>query len=377
MCQGEMVMEAIDRLTERLAPKGKLEHMYLNLTSLCNLKCFYCYDETYRAKKQEMLTLEEIQKIADDCKDLSLSTIALTGGEPFINKFWYEIGKMFFDAGVRVSYSTNGTLLTEEKMEKLANINAGIQISLDGNDEIMEFVSKGKNIYSKTLKTAELLKQHGINFMFNCVVGKHNIDFIDEFLENINSLGIRCRINFFCDEFNSKFQEYALTIQEKYNLIMKINDFNERTNNKNIFMALPPLMTPKYIPITMSPACGWAYNTAGILANGDVTVCGPASGVDYFKAGNIRNSSFKDIWNNSDMFTKLRNYNVSDLKGICSMCPVNTVCVGSCRVLPYLKYGDETASSALCQEFYNAVMDNKIDTDTFPIGSVKIKVPIK
>lgn len=63
-------MEAIDRLTQRLAPKGKLEHTYLNLTSLCNLKYFYCYDETYRAKKQEMLTLEEIQKIADDCKAL-------------------------------------------------------------------------------------------------------------------------------------------------------------------------------------------------------------------------------------------------------------------------------------------------------------------
>lgn len=114
-------------------------------------------------------------------------------------------------------------------------------------------------------------------------------------------------------------------------------------------------MTPKYIPITMSPACGRAYNTADILANGDVTVCGPASGVDYFRAGNIRNSSFKDIWNNSDMFTTLKNYDVSDLKGICSMCPVNTVCVGNCRVLPYLKYDDETASSALYQEFYNAV----------------------
>lgn len=96
MYQEEIIMEAIDRLTERLALKSKLEHMYLNLISLCNLKCFYYYDETYRAKEQGILTLEEIHKIADDCRDLSLSTIALTGREPFINKFWYEIGKMFF-----------------------------------------------------------------------------------------------------------------------------------------------------------------------------------------------------------------------------------------------------------------------------------------
>lgn len=65
----------------------------------------------------------------------------------------------------------------------------------------------------KNSKDCGIAKKQGVNFMFNCVVGKDNIAFIDESLENANSLGIRCRINFFCAEFNSKFQKYALIIQ--------------------------------------------------------------------------------------------------------------------------------------------------------------------
>jgi len=368
-------MSALKELYEKIPPKGDLQFIYFGLTSSCNLRCFYCYDESIREeeKTRDELSLNEIEGIVDDCQKLNLSLVTITGGEPLVNPNWYEVGKMFNDIGVGVSYSTNGTLLSEENIKKLSEINAGIQISLDGNDEVMEWVTKGKRIYSKTMESIDICKKYGVSVHLNSVVGKHNIDFIDQFIEEIHEKEVRCRFVPYNYELNPKYSEYALTIQEKYELIMKINEYNKKKNTRHIRMTLPPLMTPECIPFSIQPACGWAYNMAGILPNGDVSVCAPASGVSFFRAGNIRDSSFYDIWNNSELLKKLRSYNVSDLKGVCAECPVNEVCAGSCRVAAYLRTGDETSPGSLCQEFYDAVMDGLIDTKTFPIGVVEIE----
>ena len=367
-------MNAIENLRKTLSPKGQLDFIYLNITDSCNLKCFYCYEEHSlgSVKKGKELSLHEIAQIADDCKKLGATYVTITGGEPFLNENWFEIGKLFSDIQMIVSYSTNGTLLTEENIKKLSRINASLQISLDGDDETMELVTKGKDVATKIIETTKTLKENDVDFMFNSVVGKHNIAQLDSFIEMIDEYDIRCRLTPYAAELNSKYSEYALSIQEKYEIIMKVNSHNKEKNKENIFMSIPPLMTPKYIPLTINPACGWAYNIAGILSNGDVSVCAPASGIDYFIAGNVRETSFIDIWNDSELFKKLRNYEASDLKGVCAICPVKDVCIGGCRVSPYAKHKDECESETLCQDFYDAVLSGKIDTDEFPIGAVKI-----
>ena len=65
-----------------------------------------------------------------------------------------------------------------------------------------------------------------------------------------------------------------------------------------------------------------------IFANGDVTPC-PYLPV---KLGNIRETSFKDIWFNSPVFKALRN--PDSLKGKCGECGYRVVC-GGCRARAY------------------------------------------
>ncbi|MCL2222698.1 MAG: radical SAM protein [Oscillospiraceae bacterium] len=363
------------KFSEKWPQKGQLQFLYLNISNVCNLRCFYCYDEEYisTTAKEEHITLSEIELIAEDCVELGLPAIAITGGEPLLNKNWFEIGKIFSDADILVSYSTNGTLLNKVEIEKLGKINASLQISLDGNDEIMEFISKGKKIYTRTLANLKVLQSQGVDVLLNCVVGKHNFSFLDEFIHELDQRKLRCRFVPFHAELNSKHSEYMLSVQEKYDLIMKINQHNKRTGSRNCSMTLPFLMNPEYITPSFQPGCGWAYNIAGILPSGDVTVCAPAAGIDFFVAGNVKKTSFKEIWKNSDVFKNLRSYEANDLTGVCEMCPVKDKCVGSCRVAAYLKNGDTKSAGTMCQEFYDAVMNGEIDTDEFPVGCVKIK----
>ena len=150
---------------------------------------------------------------------------------------------------------------------------------------------------------------------------------------------------------------------------------NSHNPQNAIFISLPPLMTPPNIKMSINTSCGWAYNSAGILPNGIVTVCTGASDEPYFHAGNLKDDTLSSIWENSLTFKRLRKNTYEDLKGICKHCPVKEVCGGCCRLQAYKNTKDVYSSSSLCQDFYDAVRSGIIHTPTFPIGSVSI-IPV-
>ncbi len=64
----------------------------ISVLDRCNLRCPYCMPETqYHAdyqflKKQELLSHEEIQRIASIAVGLGVTKLRLTGGEPLLDK---------------------------------------------------------------------------------------------------------------------------------------------------------------------------------------------------------------------------------------------------------------------------------------------------
>jgi radical SAM protein with 4Fe4S-binding SPASM domain len=62
-------------------------------------------------------------------------------------------------------------------------------------------------------------------------------------------------------------------------------------------------------------------------------------------AGNIREQTFKDIWENSELFKDLRDF--KKYKGRCGSCEFVNVC-GGCRARAYSVYGDYLAEEPFC-----------------------------
>src|SRR6185295_10881552 len=72
----------------RDAHNRTIRDLRISLTDRCNFRCFYCLPngEPPLARKETILTFEEIANIAEIFVSLGIEKIRLTGGEPLIRK---------------------------------------------------------------------------------------------------------------------------------------------------------------------------------------------------------------------------------------------------------------------------------------------------
>ena len=79
------VARAPSILTDRLG--RKVTYLRVSVTDRCDLRCVYCMAETMRfLPKAEVLTLEELDRVASVFVGLGVRKIRLTGGEPLVRK---------------------------------------------------------------------------------------------------------------------------------------------------------------------------------------------------------------------------------------------------------------------------------------------------
>ncbi len=66
----------------------KIRDLRISLTDRCNFRCFYClpHGEPPLARKETILTFEEIADLAEIFVSLGIEKIRLTGGEPLLRK---------------------------------------------------------------------------------------------------------------------------------------------------------------------------------------------------------------------------------------------------------------------------------------------------
>ncbi|WP_298441140.1 GTP 3',8-cyclase MoaA [uncultured Ferrimonas sp.] len=63
----------------------KIDYLRLSVTDRCDFRCIYCMDEApVFLPRAEVLTLEELQQIAQAFTELGVRKIRLTGGEPLV-----------------------------------------------------------------------------------------------------------------------------------------------------------------------------------------------------------------------------------------------------------------------------------------------------
>lgn len=121
-----------------------LHDLRISITDRCNFRCVYCMPREVFGRdfafleRSQLLTFEEIARVARSFARLGVEKIRLTGGEPLIRR---DVERLIdylaaVDGINDITMTTNGSLLTRQKARALkdAGLNR-ITISLDTLDE--------------------------------------------------------------------------------------------------------------------------------------------------------------------------------------------------------------------------------------------------
>ena len=156
------------------AYKRKINYLRLSVTDRCNLRCRYCMPATgvVPKQRQEILSYEELYRIAKISVSLGIEKIRVTGGEPLVRKGIIDfLARLSGLPGLRqLVMTTNGQIL-EEMAEDLRT--AGVKrvnVSLDSlNADVFRKITRGGEL-SRTLAGIAAAHQSGMQVKLNVVV---------------------------------------------------------------------------------------------------------------------------------------------------------------------------------------------------------------
>ncbi len=118
-----------------------LRDLRISVTDRCNFRCVYCmpkevFGQGYRfLDRKELLSFEEITRVARIAVGLGVNKLRLTGGEPLLRRDLERLIEQLAGLGVELTLTTNASLLAR-KAQTLAD--AGLDrltVSLDSLDD--------------------------------------------------------------------------------------------------------------------------------------------------------------------------------------------------------------------------------------------------
>jgi len=119
-----------------------LRDLRISVTDRCNFRCVYCmprevFDHDFKfVAHDEVLSFEEIARVARVFAGLGVKKVRLTGGEPLVRRDLHRLVAMLAEIpGLDLTLTTNGSLLPKQA---LALANAGLKrvtVSLDSLDD--------------------------------------------------------------------------------------------------------------------------------------------------------------------------------------------------------------------------------------------------
>jgi radical SAM protein with 4Fe4S-binding SPASM domain len=318
---------------------GGLLSIELEFTRQCNLRCLYCYTEAGKAAKDE-LTLDELQSVVFQAKDLGAKKIILLGGgEPLIYDGLIDIVDYIDSLGLQQVIFTNGTLIRDEIANHLFKRNVSVIIKQNSFDPgVQDELAGVEGAFWRIKRGMGILREAGYpdgkaSLGIQTVICRQNVDEIP-------------RMWVWARERNIIPYVEILTFQGRARSNSSLLVSSERT--KALFEQLEAIDNARFDiqwktrPTIAAFSCKRHLYSSLVTAQGNVQPC---TGVDI-SVGNIRENSLKEILAGSTVIRRLRNV-YEHLEGKCRDCRHSRQCYG-CRGNAYQMTGNYLASDPTC-----------------------------
>lgn len=340
------------------------------ITRHCNLNCAHCRASALDQDYEGELDTPAALRLLDQIAEVGTPIVILTGGEPLMRRDVFELAEYGTRLGLRMVMAPNGTLVTEAVAGQMkATGIERISVSLDGATKERHDGFRGvEGAFEGALRGIEAAKSQGIEFQVNTTISRYNYDQIPDILHLAEQLGaVALHIFLLVPTGRGKYiLDQAITAEEYESTLNWFYDQKKHTH-----LQLKATCAPHYYRILRQRAkaegISVTYQSHGLDAltrgclggtgfcfishTGIVQPCGFLD----LNCGDVTQSSFADIWWNSEVFNNLRNFD--NLKGKCGRCEYKAVC-GGCRARAYEATGDYLAEEPLCS--YQPRLENKV-----------------
>lgn len=174
----------------------RISYLRLSVTDRCDLRCAYCMPEAQTfLPRNEVLSLEELYRLAIGFIDRGITRLRLTGGEPLVRRDMIDLvralGRKLGDGLDELTLTTNGTQLARFADDLFAAGVRRVNVSLDTLDRAAFARLARRDSLAQVLEGIAAAQAAGLKVKLNTVALKHaNADEIPVLIEWAHGRGL-------------------------------------------------------------------------------------------------------------------------------------------------------------------------------------------
>jgi len=340
-----------------------------NLIRRCNLTCKHCYSISADTNFPGELTTAQVYTVMDDLKGFRVPVLILSGGEPLLRPDIYDIAKRAKAMGFYVGLSSNGTLIDENNIARIAECDFNyVGVSLDGIRETHDKFRRLDGAFEASLKGIRLCRDLGLKIGVRFTMTQDNAHDLPGLLKLVEDEGID---RFYFSHLNYAGRgnknrkddaQYQLTRQAMDLLFDTCWEYNQRglekeftTGNNDAdgvyFLHWVRRRFPDAAAHVEAKLRQWGGNSSGVnVANIDnLGNVHPDTMWWHYTLGNVKERPFSQIWPDvaDPLMAGLKAYPRA-VKGRCGECAYLRICNGNTRVRAQQMTGDAWAEDPGC-----------------------------
>ena len=354
---GDNLLEEFE-LQDWALERGYLWSAAWEMTYRCNESCVHCFNpgashgpgEKSNRKVAEV-SFDEAKKLLTEMRDLGVFRLLLTGGEVLLRKDFFDVMAEARRLGMSVTVFTNGTLLDEAKIDRLAALYPHrVELTLYSTAQKHDAITRLKGSFDKTLAAAKALIARGVTVSIKSSLMRDTAFDHRELRRLCDEIGCEYTPDF---NMSAGVDGARSPITQ---LMMEAEALIANALDATTPLWVGTLEQPNRIDLEVAqgqPVCGAGRSLMNISAEGNISPCNSLP----LYMGHVREEGLAQVWAQGKLARQARgDAEASDdtlsrwqdvVRGKYHVCGTFQRCAWcqKCPGMAYLETGDELAPS--------------------------------
>jgi Fe-coproporphyrin III synthase len=339
-----------------------------NTTNRCNLSCRHCYLNAEDKHYADELTNAEARAFIEDIAQMKCPVLLFSGGEPLLRPDLFELIAYAKSLGLRPVLSTNGTLITPENAQKLAE--AGLQyagVSIDGLEETHDKFRGRPGAFRDAIQGLKNAAAAGLKTGVRFTVNADNVADLPAVIDYVAEVGIPrfCMYHLVYSGRGSEMIGRDTDAETKRRTIEVVLAKTEELAKRGVDLEIltvdnhadgvwirnriaaeqPERLAEVDSLLEMHGGCSAGTKMSNVDPYGNVHPC---QFWGHVTLGNVKERKFSEIWTDpNDEFMNALRDKQAHVKGRCGACERRSIC-GGCRIRAEAVTGDMWEADPAC-----------------------------